>query len=98
MEMQITPELVSYLESLARIELDAAQKEKISGELQEILSYMDLLNELDTADVEPMSHAFPVTNAYREDVVRPSRPTGEILQNAPEQKDGCFLVPKTVES
>lgn len=95
--MQITPELIQYLEALARIELDSAQEAKISAELQDILSYIDMLNELDTEGVEALSHAFPVTNVLRLDEVKASRPTEEILQNAPFKQDGCFVVPKTVE-
>ena len=95
--MQITDQLITYLESLARIELDEEQEKKVSGELQDILTYIDTLNELDTANVEAMSHSFPVTNVFRKDEVKPSRPNEEILQNAPHKKDGCFVVPKTVE-
>lgn len=95
--MQITPELIKYLESLARIELDEAQEAKISAELQEILTYMDMLNELDTQGVEAMSHAFPLTNVLRPDEVKESKPNDVILQNAPNQHGGCFVVPKTVE-
>lgn len=95
--MQITPELIQYLEALARIDLEPEQEKKISAELQEILTYIDMLNELDTEGVEALSHAFPVTNALRPDVVAPSKPTEVILQNAPNKQDGCFVVPKTVE-
>lgn len=95
--MQITPELIKYLESLARIELSEADKDKISCELQDVLSYIDSLNELDTQGVEAMSHAFPVSNVFRSDDVKASVPNEIILQNAPHQKDGCFVVPKTVE-
>lgn len=95
--MQITPELIKYLETLARIELNEKEEAKISAELQDILTYMDMLNELDTDGVEALSHAFPVTNVLRADEVKPSRPTEEILANAPYKQDGCFMVPKTVE-
>lgn len=95
--MQITDELIHYLEALARIELDEQQEKKVSEELQDILTYIDMLDELDTDGVEPLSHAFPVTNALRADEVCPSRPNEEILQNAPHKQDGCFVVPKTVE-
>ncbi len=95
--MQITPDLIKYLESLARIELDETQEAKISAELQDILTYIDLLNELDTDGVEALSHAFPVTNVLRADEVKDSKPNAVILQNAPHQHEGCFVVPKTVE-
>ena len=53
--MQITPDLIKYLESLARITLSESEEEKVGKELQDILTYIDTLNELDTTDVEAMS-------------------------------------------
>lgn len=95
--MQITPELIKYLESLARITLSEEEEQKVGNELQDILSYIDMLNELDTEGVEAMSHCFPVTNVMREDEVQPSMTPDEITANAPESNDGCFVVPKTVD-
>lgn len=95
--MQITPDLIKYLESLARIDLDEQQEQKVGNELQDILTYIDMLNELDTEGVEAMSHCFPVTNVMREDVVQPSKTPDEIVANAPESQDGYFVVPKTVD-
>ena len=94
--MQITPDLIKYLESLARITLTEEQEKKVGTELQDILTYIDMLNELDTDGVEAMSHCFPVTNVMRDDVVEPSMTPDEITANAPESQDGCFVVPKTV--
>lgn len=95
--MQITPELVKYLESLARITLTEEEEKKVGGELGDILAYMDMLNTLDTQGVEAMSHCFPVTNVMREDEVQPSMSPDEITANAPESQDGYFVVPKTVD-
>lgn len=95
--MQITPELVKYLESLARITLTEEEEKKVGGELGDILAYMDMLNMLDTQGVEAMSHCFPVTNVMREDEVQPSMSPDEITANAPESQDGYFVVPKTVD-
>lgn len=95
--MQITPDLIKYLESLARITLSDDEEKKVGSELQDILTYIDMLNELDTDGVEAMSHCFPVTNVMREDVVAESMTADEIVANAPESQDGCFVVPKTVE-
>lgn len=95
--MQITPDLIKYLESLARITLSEDEEKKVGSELQDILTYIDMLNELDTDGVEAMSHCFPVTNVMREDVVGESMTADEIVANAPESQDGCFVVPKTVE-
>jgi aspartyl-tRNA(Asn)/glutamyl-tRNA(Gln) amidotransferase subunit C len=95
--MIITDEIIDYVSSLARLDLSAEEKTKIKGEIEKIIDYMDVLNTLDTTDVEPMSHVLPVTNVFREDVVVPSVPREEILANAPEVDDGAFRVPKTVE-
>jgi len=90
-------ELISYLEKLGRISLTEEEKEKTRIDLSSILGYIDKLNELDTDSVEPLSHAFPITNVFREDVVTNSDRRDIILSNAPDKKDGCFKVPKTVE-
>jgi aspartyl-tRNA(Asn)/glutamyl-tRNA(Gln) amidotransferase subunit C len=95
--MIITDEIIDYVSSLARLDLNAEEKSKIKGEIEKIIDYMDVLNTLDTTNVEPMSHVLPVTNIFREDVVKPSVPREEILANAPESDNGAFRVPKTVE-
>ncbi|WP_297130102.1 Asp-tRNA(Asn)/Glu-tRNA(Gln) amidotransferase subunit GatC [uncultured Eubacterium sp.] len=95
--MQITPDLIKYLEKLARITLTEDEEKKVGNELQDILTYIDMLNELDTDGVEAMSHCFPVTNVMREDEVQPSMSADEVVANAPESQDGCFVVPKTVD-
>ena len=95
--MQITPDLIKYLEKLARITLTEDEEKKVGNELQDILTYIDMLNELDTDGVEAMSHCFPVTNVMREDEVQPSMSADKIVANAPESQDGCFVVPKTVD-
>jgi aspartyl-tRNA(Asn)/glutamyl-tRNA(Gln) amidotransferase subunit C len=95
--MEITMELISYLEKLGRISLTEEEKEKTRIDLSAILGYIDKLNELDTDSVEPLSHAFPITNVFREDEVTNSDRRDVILSNAPDKKDGCFKVPKTVE-
>ena len=95
--MQITPDLIKYLEKLARITLSEDEEKKVGNELQDILTYIDMLNELDTDGVEAMSHCFPVTNVMRKDEVAPSMSPDEIVANAPESQDGYFVVPKTVD-
>lgn len=95
--MEITDTLVSYVAQLAHLKLDGAQREQAVRDLAKMIGYVDKLRELDTEGVEPMSHAFPLVNVLREDEVRESMDRELILQNAPAKKDGCFLVPKTVE-
>ena len=95
--MQINKDLVLYLEKLGRITLSEAEREASMKDLGDIVSYMDTLNTLPTDGVEPASHSFPIPNVMRADVVTNSANVDAILQNAPEQRDGCFVVPKTVE-
>ena len=95
--MEITSELTDYLQQLGRIRLTPEEAEKTKKDLSNILGYIDMLNELDTAGTEPMSHACGRTNVFREDVVTNDDMRDDILSNAPESKDGAFLVPKTVE-
>ena len=95
--MLITDELVTYLEALGRIKLPEESRAKAQSDLQEILQYIDTLSELDTEGIEPMSHALPLTNVMREDIVQPSVFPEEVLLNAPEQKNNYFLVPRSFE-
>lgn len=95
--MQIDKNLVMYLEKLGRIELSEEPRTASEKDLQDILTYIDTLNELNTDGVEPASHSFPVANVMRADCVTNSDQRDAVLQNAPREKDGCFVVPKTVE-
>ncbi len=95
--MIIDDKLTEYLEELSRLRLTEEEKEKAKKDLSGILSYVDRLNELDTTNVEPMSHPYDFTNNFRADEAKASFDRELILKNAPKKKDGCFLVPKTVE-
>ena len=93
----ISDETIEYVGILAKLELSEEEKEQAKKDMANMLDYIDTLNELDTSGVEPMSHVFPVNNVFREDVVKPSTDRDVITSNAPNKKDGCFKVPKTVE-
>lgn len=93
----ISDETIEYVGILAKLELSSEEKEEARRDMARMLDYIDKMNELDTEGVEPMSHVFPVTNVFREDVVRDGGGRELVLANAPEQKDGAFKVPKTVE-
>ncbi len=96
--MSLTPEEVDHIALLARLDLSVAERERAGRELSQILDHFQQLNELDTTDVEPTSHVFPVVNVLREDLTRPSLPRNDVLLNAPEQADGMFQVPRVVEA
>ncbi len=92
----ISDEMVKYVAALAKIDVDADHIDALKKDLNDIVGYIDTMNELDTENIEPLSHAFKVTNVYREDVLMQSD-TKLLLSNAPKIKDGCFLVPQTFE-
>lgn len=94
---KITDEMIEYVGILAKLELSESEKEKAKNDMNQMLSYIDKLKELDTTGVEPMSHIFPVTNVFREDKVENENQKDAILLNAPKKKSGCFQVPKTID-
>lgn len=93
----ISDETIEYVGILAKLELSEEEKEKAEKDMGNMLDYIDKLGELDTDGVEPMSHVFPVNNVFREDVVTNGDMREEILKNAPGEKDGMFVVPKTFD-
>ena len=93
----ISDETMEYVGILAKLELSDAEKEAAKKDMESMLDYIDKLNELDTSNVEPMSHVFPVQNVFREDVVTNGDNHEAMLANAPEVKEGQYKVPKTVE-
>ena len=95
--MEITKDLVQYLESLGRLELSPEDEEKTQKALADILGYFDELSELYTEVVEPLSQAAGVSNVTREDVITNEDMRDAVLSNAPETKDGTILVPKTFD-
>ena len=82
---------------MAKLELSETEKEQAKKDMGRMLDYIDKLGELDTENVEPMSHIFPIQNVFREDVVTNSDTREALLSNAPEQKDDMFMVPRTFE-
>ncbi|MBI1959375.1 MAG: Asp-tRNA(Asn)/Glu-tRNA(Gln) amidotransferase subunit GatC [Candidatus Rokubacteria bacterium] len=88
---------VEHVARLARLELSAADKERMRRELDGILSYIDTLRALQTDGVEPTSHAVPLTNVMREDEPRPSVPQTDMLANAPDPSGEFFRVPRIIE-
>ena len=93
----ISDETIEYVGIFAKLELSDEEKEQAKKDMANMLDYIDTLNELDTSGVEPMSHVFPVNNVFREDVVTNGDDREEILANAPEAKEGAFVVPKTFD-
>jgi aspartyl-tRNA(Asn)/glutamyl-tRNA(Gln) amidotransferase subunit C len=82
---------------LARLELSGEEKKTFGNQLEQILTYMEQLNRLDTTGVEPTSHAIPMDNVFREDEVKLSFPREEVLSLSPDQENGHFKVPRIIE-
>lgn len=91
----ISDETIEYVGILAKLELSEEEREQAKKDMGSMLDYIDKLNELDTGGVEPMSHVFPVNNVFREDEVTNGDNRDDMLLNAPEKKDGTYMVPKT---
>ncbi len=95
--MPVSREDVEYVARLARIELTEQEKDTLTSQLSSILDHIEKLNELDIEGVEPTFHVLDVTNVFREDEVRASLPTEEIMKNAPARDGDFFKVPKIIE-
>ncbi|OGP68036.1 MAG: asparaginyl/glutamyl-tRNA amidotransferase subunit C [Deltaproteobacteria bacterium RBG_16_44_11] len=95
--MKLSAQEIEHVAHLARLEITPKEKEKFTAQLNDILGYIDKLNELDTQGVEPMSHAIAVTNAFREDKVLDSIGTAKTLTNAPDARGEFFRVPKIID-
>ena len=90
----ISIEDTKHVAKLARLELTDEETEKFSRQLGDILGYVEQMNEIDTTNVKPMAHPFGVVNVMREDEVYYDNTKEELMQNAPEEEDGFFKVPK----
>jgi len=93
---EITPDQVKHVARLARLDLDDSRIAKLAGQLESILGYVKKISEVDVTGVEPMAHALPIKNVFREDIVEPSLPLEKVLQNAPESDGAFFKVPKVI--
>lgn len=94
---QLTLDQVSRVAFLARLELNDQEKTRLTHDLNDILAQFSRLQELDTDNVAPTSHSIPLENVFREDRARPSLPREDATRNAPEKRDGNFIVPQIVE-
>ncbi|MBU9712892.1 Asp-tRNA(Asn)/Glu-tRNA(Gln) amidotransferase subunit GatC [Evansella tamaricis] len=94
---RITKEKVEHVANLARLEFTEKELETFAKQLDDIITYAEQLNELDTTNVVPTSHALDVKNVVREDEIKPSLDRKDTLKNAPDQEDGQVKVPSVIE-
>ena len=96
-DVKITLAEVEHVARLARLALDAEEKERMRSQLDAILGYVEQLRRVNTDGVEPTAHVLPLVNVLRDDEVRPSYPVEAMLANAPDAQDGQFRVPRILE-
>lgn len=94
---EFSPELVRKVAHLGRLKVTDTERERLSRQLGDILTYVELLNEVDTEGVEPMAHAIELTNVLREDIPQASLPREQALANAPSTDGRYFLVPAILD-
>ncbi len=88
---------IEKVAKLARLELSEEDREIFGNQLEQVLTYMEQLNRLDTTGVDPTSHAIPIYNVFREDEVKPSVSQEEVLAISPDEEEGHFKVPRIIE-
>jgi len=95
-DQHLSPDDVRHVAKLARLALSPQELTKLGVQLESILHYIDKLAEVDTSSVEPMAHALPVQNVFRDDVPSDPLPLQKTLQNAPQVDGPFFQVPKVI--
>jgi aspartyl-tRNA(Asn)/glutamyl-tRNA(Gln) amidotransferase subunit C len=88
---------IHRIATLSRLQLSAEEADLYEGQLQNILSHMDVLSRYDLASVEPSAHAMPVFDVWRADVALPGLSAEEALLNAPRRSGDQFQITKVVE-
>ncbi len=88
---------VEYIANLARIKLNKKEVKSFSGQLENIISFVEKLNKVETKDTPPTTHPLPLKNVVRDDDVKPSLSADKALANAPKKKGSFFEVPKIIE-
>ena len=92
--MALSAEEVRKVALLARLELTDEEIDAQATNLNNLLAQFEALQNLDVTGIEPTSHSIPVFNVLREDAIRPSLSREQALANAPEQREGCIVVPR----
>ena len=94
--MKITDQIIDKIAGLAYLEFGEEEKEKIRQDLEQILTFVEKLRELDTENVEPLVYLSDKTDVLREDRMIPTISNEEALLNAPEKSGRFFKVPKVI--
>lgn len=92
----INDAVMDNVEILAKLSLSNEERVRAMEKMQEILDYMEKLNELDTENVEPLVNLYERGNVFRKDQVQDNDIKEMIVEGAPRKKDGQYMVPKTI--
>lgn len=95
--MSVSEKEVRYVANLARLQLSEEDVKNLAGDMNKILGYMDLLNELDTSNIKPLEHVIEMNSRLRKDVAKPTISHDDALKNAPDADSDYFRVPKVIE-
>jgi aspartyl-tRNA(Asn)/glutamyl-tRNA(Gln) amidotransferase subunit C len=95
--MELNKEMVAKLAKLAQLEFNPEETESIRIDLQQMIGFVEKLNEIDTEGILPLTHISKTENSLREDVVQGSVDTETALSNAPERLEQFFTVPKVIK-
>lgn len=96
--MSVTRKDVEYIAKLARLEFSEKELDDYTSQLNQILEYVEKLNELDTDNVEPLSHPVENEDTLRKDKVKKSVSREDALKNSPDRTDEFFRVPKIINT
>lgn len=95
--MSVSEKEVHYVANLARLQLTDDDAKNLAKDMNKILGYMDLLNELDTSNVKPLEHVIEMSTRLRKDEAKPTISHEDALKNAPDADSDYFRVPKVIE-
>jgi len=94
---RISKEDVKHVAHLARLAVTEEETEQMTKELDAIITFAELLNEVDTTNVQPTTHVLNMVNVLREDKAKPGLPVEEVIKNAPDHEDGLIRVPSIID-
>lgn len=95
--MKVSTETIDKIAHLSRLELSEQEKQAMTNDLTNIVTWMEQLNEIDTTGIEPLSHMTAEINAFRDDDAKNTLSRAEALLNAPQKDEVYFNVPKVIE-
>ena len=94
---RISNDQVKYVANLARLAVTDEEAEVLTNQLDAIITFAELLNEVDTEDIKPTTHVLDLKNIMREDIAKKGLDNEEVIKNAPDHVDGYIRVPSILE-